>query len=181
MDDYKLISLCQNGNKSAFQELITKYHPLIFRYLIKLAGNYQIAEDLTQDTFLKVIKNIDKFELGGKAKFSTYIITIAKNCYIDEFRKGMRTKNIYTIDESFEIEDINIDVENSVINKLHGLGIIDKMGSLPEEQQVVIKLKYIEELTLKEIGEILNLEPKTIKSRIHNGITKLRRMLEGDE
>lgn len=178
MDDLKLIKECQKGDKTAFQELIAKYRPLVYKFLIKLTGSKQSAEDLTQETFLKIIRNIDKFDLYGKAKFSTYIITVAKNSYIDELKRESRHIKGCTMDENFELIDLGVSVEDAVIDKLEGSEIIGRINDLTEEQRVVIKLKYIEELTLKEIGEILKLEPKTVKSRIHNGIVKLRQLLE---
>lgn len=178
MEDFKLIRNCQKGNKAAFQELITKYHPLVSGFLIKLTRNAQHAEDLTQDTFLKVIKNIEKFDLNKTGKFSTYIITIAKNCYLDEIKKEVRYKRFQSINAQCDTGDPTIDLEETIINKLDGQAVLDSLENLTEEQQIVIKLKYIEELTLKEIGRILNLEPKTVKSRIHNGVEKLRGILK---
>jgi len=87
MEDKELIYRCQNGDKATFQELISKYHPYVFKFLIKATENKQLAEDLTQEVFIKVIRNIDKFDVDGKAKFSTYASTVAKNCYIDYLRK----------------------------------------------------------------------------------------------
>ncbi|KPU27275.1 RNA polymerase subunit sigma-24 [Caloranaerobacter sp. TR13] len=176
MEDKKLIKRCQKGDKEAFQELISKYHPFIYKFLVKIAEDEQLAEDLTQDTFLKIIRNIDKFDIDRKAKFSTYAVAIAKNLYIDYLRKENKFKKVIPINKNFDIEDFSINVENIVIDKMFGQDIIEKMGKLTEEQKLVIKMKYIEGLTLKEIGDILELKPKTVKSRIHNGIVKLRKM-----
>lgn len=181
LDDSKLIKKCQNGDKEAFQELISKYHPFVYKFLFKLTGEEEIAEDLNQETFLKVIKSIDKFDIHGKAKFSTYIITVAKHCYIDYLRKQNKFINYISIDEDMSIEDTQLNVEGTVIDNMYNEKIMEKMSSLSEEQQIVIKMKYIEGLTLNEIGEKLKLEPKTIKSRIHNGIVKLREMFERDD
>lgn len=181
LDDSKLIKKCQNGDKEAFQELISKYHPFVYKFLYKLTGDEEIAEDLNQETFLKVIKSIDKFDVHGKAKFSTYIITVAKHCYIDYLRRQNKFKNYIPIDEDMNIEDTQLNVEGTVIDNMYSEKIMEKMSSLSEEQQMVIKMKYIEGLTLNEIGEKLKLEPKTIKSRIHNGIVKLREMFERDD
>lgn len=181
LDDSKLIKKCQNGDKEAFQELISKYHPFVYKFLFKLTGEEEIAEDLNQETFLKVIKRIDKFDIHGKAKFSTYIITVAKHCYIDYLRKQNKFINYISIHEDMSIEDTQLNVEGTVIDNMYNEKIMEKISSLSEEQQIVIKMKYIEGLTLNEIGEKLKLEPKTIKSRIHSGIVKLREMFERDD
>ncbi|MEN6461120.1 MAG: sigma-70 family RNA polymerase sigma factor [Syntrophomonas sp.] len=173
---------CQQGNKEAFQLLISQYHPFVYKFLVKISDNERTAEDLTQETFLKVIRNIDKFDTAGKAKFSTYVITIAKNAYIDYLRKEKRSGTNIPITENLNLEDVNSQVEDTVIDKLYGQSILANLESLSEEQKIAIKLKYIEGLTLKEIGDQLNLEPKMVKSRIHNGIAKLRKRLgRGDD
>lgn len=182
MDDKKLIKRCQVGDKEAFQELISKYHPFVYKFLIKITEDEQVAEDITQETFLKIIKNMEKFDVHGKAKFSTYIITISKNCYIDYLRKEKKFLQDVPIGETINAEDINTNTENIVIDKIYGEVVIKELENLSEEQKIAIKMKYIEGLTLKEIGEKLELEPKTVKSRIHNGIEKLRKIFErGDK
>lgn len=179
MEDNKIIKRCQLGDKSAFEELITYYHPYVYRYLVRLCGNDTLAEDLTQEVFIKVIRNIDKFDLKGKAKFSTYIITFCKNCYIDYYRKNKNIINNAVIDDNQVLQYEG--VEDKVLDKMDAESAISALEKLPEEQSLVIRMKYLEDMTLKEIGEKLKLEPKTIKSRIHNGIVKLRKIFEGGD
>lgn len=178
MEDNEIIRMCQDGNKEAFQKLISKYHPYVLKFLIKTTGNKVLSEDLTQDTFVKVIRNIDKFDIMGSAKFSTYIIAITKNCYIDYLRKEKNFNASVPIDENIKLYE-HSDLEEIVVNNIDSECIKNKLNTLPEEQKLVIKMKYIEMMTLKEIGEILQIEPKTVKSRIHNGVTKLRKILGG--
>lgn len=179
MEDNRLIKKCQSGDKEAFQELISRYHPYVYKFLIKMTGNEDVSEDITQETFIKLIRNIDKFDIYGKAKFSTYIITLCKNCYIDYFRKNNKYINDIYINETLNIEYDN--VEEKVLDKIQYEDINTSFEKLPEDQRIVIKMKYIEGLTLKEIGEKLEIEPKTIKSRIHNGVVKLRKLFEGGD
>lgn len=70
MEDNERIKKCQNGDKAAFQQLISNYHPFVFKFLMKIAENEQLAEDLTQEVFIKIIRNIEKLDIHGKAKFS---------------------------------------------------------------------------------------------------------------
>jgi RNA polymerase sigma-70 factor (ECF subfamily) len=181
MEDIKLIKKCQIGDREAFNELISKYHPNVYKFLIKISNDENIAEDLTQETFIKIIRNIEKFDVHGSAKFSTYIITIAKNLYIDYLRKERKLLPDTCLDESYIIGNAGESIEEVVTDKIYSEEIIASMEKLTEEQKLAIRMKYIEGLTLKEIGDALGLEPKTIKSRIHNGISKLRKMLERSE
>lgn len=177
MDDNELIDKCKNGEKHAFQQLISKYHPYVNKYLGNISDDESIAEDLTQETFIKLIRNIEKFDQMGKAKFSTYLIQIAKNCYIDYYRSEKKRLSNIPLDFAGHLESDTPSVETAVINTIYKDGILSAMNDLTIEQQIVIKMKYFEDLTLKEIGELLNLEPKTVKSRIHNGMMKLRNIL----
>jgi RNA polymerase sigma-70 factor, ECF subfamily len=178
MEDKDVIKRCKSGEKEAFQELISRYHSFVYKYIYRISQNDSIVEDLVQDTFIKMIKGIDKFDLHGKAKFSTYLITIAKNCYIDYYRREKKRMAEVSIDELGSIEASGTNMQELIADKLYNEDVLGLMENLTEDQRIAIKLKYIEDLTLKEIGEILNIEPKTIKSRIHNGIIKLRSMIE---
>lgn len=181
MEDIKLIKKCHTGDREAFNELISKYHPIVYKFLVKLSRDENISEDLTQETFIKLIRNIEKFDVHGSAKFSTYIITIGKNVYIDYLRKEKRALTDISLNEDYLIGNMGESLEEIVSGRLYNEEIIANMEKLTEEQRFAIRMKYIEGLTLKEIGDILGLEPKTIKSRIHNGISNLRKILERSE
>lgn len=174
MNDIKLILACQHGEKQAFNDLIALYYPYVSKFLLKLTTDETISEDLTQDTFLKLIRSIDRFDVYGKAKFSTYLMTIAKNCYLDYLRKNKNT--LLNIDDQ-KIADAWT-VENKVLNEIEASEMIKAIDDLPWEQAQAIKLKYLEQLTLQEIAEKFNTESKTIKSRIHGGMVKLRKSLK---
>lgn len=177
MEDNELIYRCRDGEKAAFQELISKYHPYVFKFLVKITENEHLAEDLTQEVFIKIIRNIDKFDVYGKAKFSTYAVTIAKNSYIDYVRKEKSFLLLGPVEDISSIEAVVPGFEGAVVDRLYVENIMEQMENLTDEQKIVIKLKYVEDLTLKEIGDMLDLEPKTVKSRIHNAITRLRKIL----
>jgi len=177
LEDIKLVTKCQKGDKKAFKSLISKYYPFVYKFLIKLTEDENLAQDLTQETFLNLIRHIEKYNTYGKAKFSTYLITISKNCYIDELRKSRKIEVNFDSNEYIASLISDNNQEEKIINKLYAKSISKELENLTENQKVAIKLKYIEGLTLKEISELLDVEPKTIKSRIHNGITKVRRLL----
>lgn len=174
MNDIKLILACQNGEKQAFNDLITLYYPYVSKFLLKLTSNETISEDLTQDTFLKLIRSIDRFDVYGKATFGTYLMTIARNCYVDYLRKNKNT--VLNIDD-YEIADVWT-VENKVLKGIETSEMIRLIDDLPWEQAQAIKLKYLEQLTLQEIAEKFNTQSKTIKSRIHGGMARLRKSLK---
>ncbi|MEI6578758.1 MAG: RNA polymerase sigma factor [Eubacteriales bacterium] len=176
MDEYSLIILAQKGEKEAFQSLITFYYPYVSKFLLKMCGSKELSEDLTQDTFLKLIRGIENYDSGGKAAFATYLMAIAKNCYIDHLRRNRQST--FSLDEQELISTINL--QDTVLDKLQMEEVLKTLNRLPPEQATAIKLKYLEQQTLQEIALKFNSKPKKIKSRIHNGTVKLRQMLNGE-
>lgn len=88
MNEKEIIKRCQNGDRAAFDELIRTFYPYVAKYLLKLTQDESLCEDLTQEVFLKVIRTIENYKINGKASFATYVITIAKNTFIDYTRRN---------------------------------------------------------------------------------------------
>ena len=173
MNDKAIIKRCQRGDRQAFDELIRLYYDYVFGFLLKNTADEILSEDLTQETFLKMIRSIEKYDPGGSASFGTWLITLAKNCYIDYLRRNrIRLEDI----DSLPVEDER-NVADEVERKLQYEQIMEAMETLPPEQALAIKLKYVEDMTLAQIAEQFGVQQKTIKSRIHDGTVKLRRKL----
>ena len=177
MSDSVLIKKCQRGDKAAFEELIRLYYPYVSRFLIRVTGDETLTEDLTQDVFLKMIRNIERYDPERKAGFGTWLIAIAKNCYIDYLRRNRI--HIEDID-SVPLAD-NSDISESIQKKLEYEQLLKMIETLPKEQGLAIRLKYEEDMTLAEIAEKFGVPSKTIKSRIHDGKVKLRKLLKTGE
>lgn len=175
MDIDVIIKKCQRGSKEAFNDLVTFYYPFVRKFLLKLTANKELSDDLTQDVFIKIIRNIDKFSLSGKASFSTYIITIAKNCYIDNLRKNKMEYQEF----DFDVIPDKLNIECDTLRHEDYNILLEKIDKLPLNQKEAIKLKYLEGYTLCEIAKIQNVEVKTIKSRLFEGRKKLKKELEG--
>lgn len=175
MNDTNLIKKCRKGNKAAFNELIKLYYPYVLKFLLKLTSNATNAEDLTQETFIKMIKNIDRFNTNGKASFATYLITIAKNTYLDYLKKNNHELSELDIDN---IPDKSNFEEDYFRNENYNF-VLEKIENLPFAQKEAIKLKYLEGYTLEEIAKMLKVESKTIKSRLFEGRKKLKEDLKG--
>ena len=177
MNEKALIKKCQRGNRTAFDELIRLYYDYVSGFLLKITMNETLTEDLTQETFLKMIRSIEKFDTEGSAGFGTWLVTIAKNCYIDNLRRN----RVYIEDiESIPFADVR-NVADEVERKLQYEQVLAAMEALPTEQALAIKLKYLENMTLAQIAERFGVQPKTIKSRIHDGTVKLRKKLNRKE
>lgn len=173
----KIIKRCKNGDKDAFNELIKFYYPFVLKFLMKLTCNKDIALDLVQETFIKIIEKIDHFKTSGKASFSTYLIKVSKNTYIDYLRKNHK---------EFQEIDMNIIPDKKTLEsnyfKLEDYNLLIKnIDNLPLAQKEAIKLKYLEGYTLNEIAKMKNVESKTIKSRLFEARKKLKEYLKGTD
>ena len=177
MNEKALIKKCLCGDRQAFDTLIRRYYDYVSGFLLKTTANEMLAEDLTQETFLKMIRNIEKFDPGGSAAFGTWLITIAKNCYIDHLRRNRITLE--------DIETLPLEAEQNVADeverRLEYERVLNAMQTLPPEQALAIRLKYVEDMTLAQIAERFGVQPKTVKSRIHDGTVKLRKKLNFKE
>lgn len=125
MNEKALIKRCQRGDRQAFDELIRLYYDYVSGFLRKATENETLCEDLTQETFLKMIRSIERFDPGGSASFGTWLITIARNCYIDQLR---RNRILLEDIDSIQLEDAR-NVANEVERRLQYEQIMSGHGN----------------------------------------------------
>ncbi|MFD9628529.1 RNA polymerase sigma factor SigW [Peribacillus muralis] len=170
------------GDHNAFGEIVEIYKDKVFQICFRILGNRQEAEDLAQEAFVRAFVNIRSFNID--MKFSTWLYRIATNLCIDRLRKkkpdyyldaevaGTDGLNMYSQLASNmakpEVEAESLELQETIQAEIM---------KLPEKYRSVIVLKYIEELSLKEISEILDLPVGTVKTRIHRGREALRKQL----
>ena len=160
-----------------FEELYRNHGKLVYGFLLKLCHDPDLSEDLTQETFLKMIRSIETFDCNGAAGMGTWLVTIAKSCYVDYLRKNRIVLE--------DVDDLPLsdgkDVSDLVARRLQYQKALAAIDSLPPEQGLAIRLKYVESLTLQEIAQRFGVPQKTIKSRIHEGTVKLRKLLKKED
>ena len=170
-DDNKLVRLIKLGDKDAFQTLVKKHYSNIYSYCYRSVQNKDIAEDLTQEIFMKLVSSIYNYRFTGK--FTNYIFTIAVNTCADYFRK---TKHNYEYD--YEIETIvskELSPEELMIKYNEQAVIKHKIDILPDIQKDAIILYYYHDLKAKDIAIITGVPLATVKSRIKQGLDKLKK------
>lgn len=158
------------------EELYKKYSKLVFYYLNSRCGNYDIAEELTQETFYKAIKGINKF--NNEYKISTWLCQIAKNTLIDYLRKEKNQKFISINDENF-IERTIFDesFEDTLVNKSEIISLYKYIHELDEDTREVFYLRLKGELSFREIGEILNKSEDWARLTFYRGKIKLKEVM----
>jgi RNA polymerase sigma factor, sigma-70 family len=163
VDEKDLVHKAKTGNKSALNTLITENYSILKGYVIKMTGNPDIAQDIIQETMLKAVINIAKFE--PRARFSTWLITIASNTYRDILRKS---KSTILLDETIESTDPG--PEGIALSSIEYKEIIGILMALPYEKRAVFILKHYYGYKYEEIAEILHCPIGTVRSRLHNSI-----------
>lgn len=172
--DYLIILRIRGGDVDAWEILVEKYYDKIFHYCRRrFFGNQKLAEDLTQDTFMKVIAKIDTFKFSGS--FFNYLFTVAVNTCNNYSKKHRLTET--ELEEG--VLSLAYDPQNPVEKKHDSLQ--DALNKLPEFQREAIILKFYYDLKVKEIAVITNTSVPTAQSRINQGLEKLRKYLGQEE
>ncbi|PIK32538.1 RNA polymerase sigma factor SigW, partial [Bacillus siamensis] len=176
----KRIKQVKKGDQNAFAEIVDLYKDKIYQLCYRMLGNVHEAEDIAQEAFIRAYVNIDSFDINRK--FSTWLYRIATNLTIDRIRKK---KPDYYLDAEVagaegltmysQIAADGVLPEDAVLSLELSDTIQKKILKLPDKYRTVIVLKYIDELSLIEIGEILNIPVGTVKTRIHRGREALRK------
>lgn len=165
LSDDKLIEQIKAGDEQAAEELITCYYASILRYCRWHCSSVEKAEDLTQETFYKLFKNISGYK--GKRKFKAYLYTIANRLCIDESRKIPFS--------SLEDEEILIDECNEILRVEDRAEIAYLLNVLSSEQREAIILRFGEQLEFHEIAKVMGCNMRTAQSRVRNGLNIMRK------
>lgn len=184
--EQRLAKLASKGDRTAFEQLVELYKEKIYYLAFRMLGNRQEAEDIIQETFIRVYKNLHKYD--QTQKFSTWIYRIATNLCIDRLRKR---KASYSLDAEMSdgdgldgydrIESQEITPEKQLLITETQTQIRDAIDKLPEKYKSVVVLRYLHDMSLQEISDILHMPITTIKTRIHRGREFLRRKLNYEQ
>lgn len=179
--DEVLIARFQDGDVQAFDTLVRRYKDQLLNYVFRFVGNRVEAEDVVQETFLRVYKN--KHYYKEIAKFSTWVYTIAGNLAKTELRKRKRRKffsvsNFVNDERDYDIPDNERTPDDLVDGTLKDEIIQKAIDKLPAKFKEVILLRDVQGFAYEEIGQILNIPLGTVKSRVNRGRLKLQEDLK---
>jgi RNA polymerase sigma-70 factor (ECF subfamily) len=179
----RLAKLARGGDRGAFEELVQLYKDKIYHLAYRMLGNRQEAEDAVQETFLRVYLNLDRYD--EMQKFSTWIFRIGTNLCIDRLRKK---KPNYSLDAELPegeggdwhamLASEEASPEDQVIVSETQQHIRESIEAMPDKYKSVVVLRYLQDLSLQEIGDVLDMPVTTIKTRLHRGREFLRQQLE---
>lgn len=182
VSDKVLVKNFVEGDSSSFATLLNKYKDRVFTYIIMIVKNEDLANDIFQDTFIKVMTSLRKKRYEERGSLISWIIRIAHNLIIDHYRKEKRLQTVSNEDSEYdlfndaEFSDKNIEeilVKNQIENDVRKL-----LDTLPYEQKQVVLLRLFGDLSFKEISELTNVSINTALGRMRYALINLRKVVE---
>ena len=175
MTETELIENCKSGDGEAFRKLLNIYRNQLFGYLWRLGGSQYAAEELFQETTIKIWKGLKNY--NSKNKFSSWIFTIAHNTAIDSFRKKKNRPNETEIDENTLV--VSTDTHDQNIIKNENITVLNRaMKNLNQKQKEVFLLRQHSGMKFKEIAKVTDQPLNTVLSHMNYAVKKLRKELE---
>lgn len=183
--DIRLISRYQNGDEEALSFLIKKYQKELFSFILYKVMDEELANDFFQDTFIKIIIKLKEQKYKEENKFILWAKRIAANLIIDYYRVQNRNKSIsettFCNDEEFCIFDLFQEGEQNIEEQLIEYQIHNDLKNiityLPENQQEIIKMRFYDGLSFKEIAEITNTSINTTLGRMRYALMNIRKIV----
>ncbi len=165
-DENDILNRLNKKDSEAFKEILDKYGNKLLRTCYLILKDEKEAEDVVQETFLRVYKHIHKFK--GESSFYTWIYSIALNQCRDRMKKSKRLISVENIKKYLHL-DYRDDTENNAIKNIERQSIRDIIDELPSKYREVLILFYFSDMSIKEISTILNQKEGTIKSNLSRG------------
>ena len=172
-DDSELIRKFQNGDEKSFDKLIEKYLPKVFGFFINFTRNEMIAQDLSQDVFMKLYKNLKNFR--HESSFTTYLYRINSNTANSWFTRN-KWKNLLHLDQILNQQKNDTSIATEWLNK----ELWDAISNLPKKQRSVVIMRIAEELPYKEISTITGMSENTAKVNYHHALQTLKKVLNNE-
>ncbi|GEP94612.1 RNA polymerase sigma factor [Chitinophaga cymbidii] len=180
LNDEQLITLFRKGHSSALEELVYRHKDKLFTSIVLLVKDAFLAEDIFQDTFIKIIDTIRAGRYTEKGKFLPWAMRIAHNLCVDHFRKIKRTPLIKTSDDKDIFNVLGFSepsAEEQMMTRQSHDNVRKMLDLLPEEQREVIILRHYAELSFKEIADLTSVSINTALGRMRYGLINLRKMM----
>lgn len=179
LSDQELVKRYLNGNSASFEILLKRHKSRIFSFIMSKVKNRDLAEDLFQDTFIKVINSLQRGKYNEEGKFLPWMMRISHNLIIDYFRKESKMKNIRPTSE-FDIFDVisngNRGQDEEMIRKRVHSDLNMLINHLPDDQMEVLKMRYFEDMSFKKISAITGVSINTALGRMRYALINLRNL-----
>jgi RNA polymerase sigma-70 factor (ECF subfamily) len=180
--DNQLVNAYLKGNEKAFEVLMNRYADRVFSYTYYMVKDRQLAEDIYQDTFVKVVQTLKTGKYNEEGKFLPWVMRIAHNLIIDTFRRNAKMPTVEPRDEDHDIFGTIRILDQNVEDRLVGDQILKDVRKLvdylPEEQREVVMMRHFSDMSFKEIADATNVSINTALGRMRYALINLRKMVE---
>ena len=173
-----------SGHEKSLDLLILKHKSKIYNFIFSKVHNRDVAEDIFQDTFIKVIKTLKSGMYNEEGKFLSWVMRISHNLIIDFFRKSNRMPKFEATDDYdvFQfVSDNTPNVENNLIQHQIVNDLQNLITELPEDQKEVLNMRLYRDMSFKEIAEITGVSINTALGRMRYAVINLRKMVEENQ
>lgn len=184
LTDNGLVEAYLKGDNKAFDELLKRHQQKLFAYINRIVGDSDIANDIFQETFVKVITTIRQGRYVDTGKFSAWLMRIAHNQIIDHFRQEKAEKTVSTDTEDSTILNNANFAEDSIEDDMVNMQLHDDVrriiDALPESQRQVLKMRFYQDMSFKEIAEAMGTGINTALGRMRYAILNMRRLAQAN-
>ncbi len=182
LTDDRLISLYEQGKNEAFDELLNRYKEKLYTYIYMIVQNRELAEDVFQDTFTKVIVTIKQRRYNEKGRFLGFLFRVAHNLIVDIYRQEQYAQFVNPTDAGYDIfndKDLcDPSLEEQMTDEQIKQDIRRLIHFLPDNQQEIIMMRFYKGMSFKEIADLKNISINTALGRVRYAILNMRKMAE---
>lgn len=186
MTDESLALLYVKGNNSAFDELLARTQSKLFTYIMFVVHDHDVADDIFQETFVKVITKLQHGQYTDSGKFQFWLTRIAHNCIMDWYRQ-QQSRHIVEPNQENDLQNLSgasvMDSfrESEMVNEQVLVDVKRIMDALPATQREVVYMRFLQELSFKEIAELTNVSINTALGRMRYAMINMRRMAKNHD
>lgn len=181
LSDRELVSLYLNGNESAFEILLKRHQDRIYTQIFLMVRDSELADDIFQETFMKVIRTLKQGKYNEEGKFLPWTLRIAHNLTIDHFRRNKKMPKVRS-DENYDvfaaIPNDEKNIEDAWIEDIIHHDVRQLIEELPEEQREVVMMRHYEGMSFKEISQRCNVSINTSLGRMRYALINMRKLIE---
>lgn len=182
LPDNVLIQQYLSGNNDAFETLLSKYKQRIFSFIYSKIKDRDLADDIFQETFIKVIKTLKKGTYNDEGRFLSWVMRIAHNLIVDHFRRKQRMPMYEShdaeVDVFYRVSEPSQNIEDLLIDSQIKEDLNTLMLELPENQLEVLRMRLYQDMSFKEIAERTNVSINTSLGRMRYGLINLRKLID---
>ena len=182
LTDEQLVRAYVDGNNAAFDTLLRRHQSKLFSYILRIVKNRDIADDIFQETYVKIIMTLKQGRYAESGKFGAWLTRIAHNLIIDHFRQEKSENSISTDDEEVNLlnrRDLcDENIEDLMVNDQIRTDVRRIIEALPEAQREVLMMRYYSDMSFKEIADATGVSINTALGRMRYAIMNMRRIAE---